>query len=66
MNQGLILGEAEYIVFKTEGGELVSLEHVDAAWETRTVGEDATGAGGKLQTISKDVREWGVGGGACD
>ncbi len=37
VNQGLILGEAEFTIFKTEAGELVSYEQVDPNLETRAV-----------------------------
>ncbi len=47
VNQGLILGEAEYTAFKTEAGELVSLENIDPEFETRT------GKDGRPETISK-------------
>jgi leucyl-tRNA synthetase len=46
VNQGLILGEAEYTVFKTESGELVSYEQVDPNLDSRAVD-------GKVQIISK-------------
>ncbi len=46
VNQGLILGEAEYTLFKTEAGAMVSYENVEPDLETRVVDE-------KTQTISK-------------
>ncbi|MEI7766548.1 MAG: leucine--tRNA ligase [Phycisphaerae bacterium] len=48
VNQGLILGEAEYTLFSTEAGEAVSLEQVDSQWNTRVVD-------GRLQTISQHL-----------
>ena len=50
VNQGLILGEAEYTLFKTESGEPVSYENVDPEFDTRIV----TVEGKEInQTISK-------------
>ncbi len=50
VNQGLILGEAEYTLFKTEGGEAVSYENVVPEFETRTVTIDGKEVN---QTVSK-------------
>jgi leucyl-tRNA synthetase len=47
VNQGTILGEAEYTVFHTESGSAVSIELVDAEWGART------GPDGKMQITSK-------------
>jgi len=47
VNQGLILGEAEYTVFKTEAGQLVSYEQVDPNLDTRAVDN-------RLQIISRE------------
>ncbi len=47
VNQGLILGEAEYTAFATEAGRMVPLADVDANWDSRL------GPGSKTQIISK-------------
>ena len=47
VNQGLILGEAEYTLFKTEAGATVSLENVVPEFDTRT------GPDGRPETISR-------------
>jgi leucyl-tRNA synthetase len=50
VNQGLILGEAEFTLFKTEAGEPVSYENVDPEFDTRTATVDGREVN---QTISK-------------
>ena len=40
VNQGLILGEAEYTLFESEAGERVSCADVDPEWTTRTGPDD--------------------------
>ncbi len=47
VNQGLILGEAEYTAFATEAGRMVPLAEVDTNWDSRL------GPDGKTQIISK-------------
>ena len=57
VNQGLILGEAEYTVFHDEKtGATVSLEHVNPEWDTRTIEVEGKT---QLQTFSQDTRPGG-------
>ena len=57
VNQGLILGEAEYTVFHEEkSGKPISLEHVNPEWDTRTIEENGKT---RLQTFSQDTRPGG-------
>jgi leucyl-tRNA synthetase len=61
VNQGLILGEAEFTAFRTEGGEYVSYEQVSPELDTRTV--KAEGGADVVQTVSthKETRALVVG-----
>ena len=42
VNQGLILGEAEFTLFKTEAGEMVSFEEVEPEIDTETINDKVT------------------------
>ncbi len=61
VNQGLILGEAEYTVFALENGQLVSTAEIDPEFSTRV------GADGKPEMISRHKTTGNlVVGQACD